>query len=67
MVSVHGEFWDETDTIELQANFRVVYKCVQGGKLYAISDGGADSCILGSSAHDEYDQFDKTRCRTSGI
>jgi hypothetical protein len=51
MVSVHGEFWNETDTIDIQANFRVAYKCVQGGKLYAISDGGADSCILGGSAH----------------
>jgi hypothetical protein len=51
MVSVHGEFWDETDTIDIQANFRVAYKCVQGGKLYDISDGGADSCILGNSAH----------------
>jgi hypothetical protein len=51
MVSVHGEFWDENDTIDIQANFRVAYKCVQGGKFYAISDGGADSCILGSSAH----------------
>jgi hypothetical protein len=46
MVSVHGEFWDK-----IEANFRVAYKCVQGGKLYAISDGGADSCILESSAH----------------
>jgi hypothetical protein len=51
MVSVHGEFWDNTDTIDIQANFRVAYKCVQGGKLYAISDGGADSCILRNSAH----------------
>jgi hypothetical protein len=32
MVSVHGEFWDDTDTIDIQANFRVAYKCVQGGK-----------------------------------
>jgi hypothetical protein len=51
MVSVHGEFWDVNDTIGIQGNFWFAYKCVQGEKLYAISDGGADSCILGSSAH----------------
>jgi hypothetical protein len=51
MTSAHGAFWDDDNTIDIKANFRLVLKCVQDGKFYAISDGGADSCILGSCAH----------------
>jgi hypothetical protein len=48
--SQYGEFWDDDDTIDIKANFRYAMKCFQDGLLFAISDGGADSCILGSSA-----------------
>ena len=51
MASVYGEFYDDSDTIEIKANYRFANKCVHEGKFYAISDGGADSCILGKRAH----------------
>ena len=50
MASQYGEFWDDDDTIDIKANFRYAMKCFQDGLLFAISDGGADSCILGKSA-----------------
>jgi hypothetical protein len=51
MVSVHGEFLDDNDTIDIQATYRFAFKCVQNGKYYAISEGGANSCILECCAH----------------
>jgi len=51
MVSVHGGIWDDEDTIDIQATYRFALKCVHEGKYFGISDGGADSCILGSIAH----------------
>ena len=51
MTSVYGEFYDDEDTIDIKANYRLAYKCVHEGKIFGISDGGADSCILGKHAH----------------
>ncbi|OEU17110.1 hypothetical protein FRACYDRAFT_237518 [Fragilariopsis cylindrus CCMP1102] len=51
MASVYGEFYDDEDTIDIKANYRLAYKCVHEGKIFGISDGGADSCILGKHAH----------------
>lgn len=51
MVSVHGGLWGDDDMIDIQATYRFTNKCVHNGKYYAISDGSADSCILGSCPH----------------
>ena len=37
--------------LEIQASFRHAFKCILGENIYAISDGGADSCVLGQIAH----------------
>ena len=40
---------DTPDDIEVRAHFE--YSEVYNDKIYAISDGGADSCVLGAHAH----------------
>ena len=42
---------DQQDDLEVRAHveFATAYK--DGAKVYAISDGGADSCVLGQNAH----------------
>lgn len=34
MVSAYGEHWDDDDTIDIHADFRMAHKCVQGDKKY---------------------------------
>ena len=40
---------DDVDDIEVRAHFE--YAEAYADKIYAISDGGADSCVLGKHAH----------------
>ena len=42
---------DDTEDIEVRAHLEYAVACKEGNKIYAISDGGADSCILGKNAH----------------
>jgi len=40
-----------TEDIEVRAHIELAEQCKDPEKVYAISDGGADSCILGKHAH----------------
>ena len=42
---------DDSDCLEVQASFHRAFSCVFEDKIYAISDGGADSCVLGQVVH----------------
>ena len=37
--------------LEVQANLEIAKELEKQSKFYAISDGGADSCVLGKHAH----------------
>ena len=51
LCSNSSDVLDDSDCLEVLAIFHQSFSCVFEDSIYAISDGGADSYVLGQVAH----------------